>query len=216
MIPLFRLKPDHDAYHVIKLIAREMDIMFDMKGSNWKSRTANYGQINLMNAIRKLWEEHVKWTRLFVVSALAGLPDLDATTKRLLRNPSDFADVLEIYYGRQKADAFRGLFEEHLKIAANIVDSAKNQNDKAVEQYSKLWYSNADQIASFLARINPCWTEDEWKKLLHDHLRMTTDEVVARLSGEYTKDTIIFDMIEEQALDMADVMAAGIIRQFDI
>ena len=190
--------------------------MFDMKGSNWKSRTANYGQINLMNAIRKLWEEHVKWTRLFVVSALAGLPDLDATTKRLLRNPSDFADVLEIYYGRQKADAFRGLFEEHLKIAANIVDSAKNQNDKAVEQYSKLWYSNADQIASFLARINPCWTEDEWKKLLHDHLRMTTDEVVARLSGEYTKDTIIFDMIEEQALDMADVMAAGIIRQFDI
>ena len=46
--------------------------------------------------------------------------------------------------------------------------------------------------------------------------RMTTDEVMARLQGEYVKDSIIFDMIEEQALAMADVMAAGIIKQFDI
>jgi hypothetical protein len=190
--------------------------MFDMTGNNWKYHTANYGQMNLMNELRKLWEEHVVWTRLFIISALAGLPDLDAATKRLLRNPSDFANVLEIFYGRQKADTFRSLLEEHLKIAASIVDNAKQQNAKAVDQYTKLWYSNADRIAAFLASINPCWTEDEWKNLLYDHLRMTTDEVLARLSGEYIKDSIIFDMIEEEALAMADFMAAGIIKQFDI
>ena len=195
---------------------KEMGIMFDMAGNGWKYHTANYGQINLMNELRKLWEEHVAWTRLFIVSALAGLPDLDAATKRLLRNPSDFANVLEIFYGRQKADTFRSLLEDHLKIAASIVENAKQQNMKAVEQYTKLWYSNADQLAAFLAGINPCWSEDEWKNLLHDHLRMTTDEVMARISGEFIKDAIIFDMIEEEALAMADVMAAGMIRQFNI
>lgn len=190
--------------------------MYDLSGNRWKHRAANYGQVNLMNELRKLWEQHVTWTRLFLVSAFGDLPDPEATTKRLLRNPTDFANVLEIYYGRQKADTYKGLFEEHLKIAASIVNSAKEGNTKAVDQYSKLWYHNADQIADFLAGINPFWTDEEWKTLLHEHLRMTMDEAVARLSGEYTKDIVIFDIIEEQALDMADVMSSGIIKQFHI
>lgn len=193
-----------------------MYIMFNLMETSWKYHTLNYGQINLMNELRKLWTEHVMWTRLFIISALAELPDLEVTTDRLLRNPSDFAKVLEIFYGKQKADTFQNLLEEHLKIAASIVNSAKEQNAKAVEQYSTLWYRNADQIAAFLAGINPCWAEDEWRNLLHDHLRMTADEVTARLSGEFSKDRLIFDMIWEQSLAMADYMASGMIRQFDI
>jgi hypothetical protein len=190
--------------------------MYDTSGNCMTGCVTNYGQMNLMNGLRKLWEEHVVWTRLFIISALAELPDLEATTKRLLRNPSDFADVLRVYYGRQKADQFHSLLEEHLKIGASVVESAKRQDAKAMEQYSKLWYSNADRIAAFLAAINPYWRESDWRDLLHDHLRMTTDEASARLAGNYEKDGIIFDMIEEQALAMADVMWAGIQRQFNI
>ncbi len=190
--------------------------MFRMTGNSLKYHAANYGQMNLLNELRKLWMEHIMWTRLSIVSALADLPDLDATTKRLLRNPSDFANVLEIFYGKQKADVFRSLLEEHLKIAASIVDSAKRGDSKAVEQYSRLWYSNADKIAAFLAGINPCWSEDEWKNLMHDHLRMLADMIGARLAGDFTKDVMIADMLTAQALSMADVMAEGIIRQFDI
>ena len=38
------------------------------------------------DAMRKLWEDHVTWTRLFVVSALADPPDRDPTTDGLLQN----------------------------------------------------------------------------------------------------------------------------------
>ena len=190
--------------------------MLNTTGNYWKYHSANYGQMNLMNELRKLWEEHVVWTRLFIISALADLPDLEVTTNRLLRNPSDFENVFEIFYGKQKAEVFHSLLEEHLKIAAAIVESAKHGSMKAAEQYAKLWYENADRIASFLASINPCWAEDEWKNLLYDHLRMTADELSARLYGDFIKDGIIFDQIEEQALAMADVMTAGIINQFDI
>jgi hypothetical protein len=39
--------------------------------------------------MRRLWEDHITWTRLFIVSAAADLPDLDATTARLLQNQTD-------------------------------------------------------------------------------------------------------------------------------
>src|SRR5215212_8102096 len=36
----------------------------------------------LRTDMRKLWEDHVTWTRLFIVSALAGAQDTDATAQR--------------------------------------------------------------------------------------------------------------------------------------
>jgi hypothetical protein len=190
--------------------------MFRMMGSRSEFGPANYGQISLMIVLRKLWLEQVLWTRLFIISALSELPDLENATGRLMRNPSDFDDVLKAFYSRAKADAFRSLLEKHLKIGAMIVDNAKIENAKALEQYSKLWYRNADRIAAFLAVINPCWTEEEWKNLMYEHLRTLTDIITARTGGEFSKDIVLFDRLEEQALEMADVMAAGMIKQFDI
>ncbi len=190
--------------------------MFYLMGNTRKSRVVNYGQMNLMNALRKLWFENVMWTRLYMVSALSELPDLENSAERLFRTPSDFAVMLEFFYGGQKADAFRSLLEEHLKIYASIVDNAKVKNIKAMEQYGILWCRNADRLAAFLAGINPCWPEDEWKKLMHEYLEFLTDVVTSRMTGEFCKDVMLFDQVEGQALAMADVMAAGMIRQFEI
>lgn len=109
---------------------------------------------------------------------------------------------------------FRDLLTEHLKIAGNLVNAAKSGDAATVNQEREKWYANADEIAAFLAGINPYWSKDQWTSMLHKHLKLTEEEAVARLMGQYAKDVALYDVIEDQALMMGDYMAEGIIRQF--
>lgn len=44
---------------------------------------------------RKLWIDHVSWTRNFIISDLASLPDKDVVLQRLLKNQDE---ILQTFY----------------------------------------------------------------------------------------------------------------------
>lgn len=171
-------------------------------------------ELDLTNALRMLWEQHVAWTRMTIISIIAGLPDVGLVTNRLLRNPIDFEKALTLFYGDRIASKFRDLFKEHLVIAAELVKAAKAGNKEAAANAEKRWYANADEIAIFLGRINPYWSQDDWKAMLHEHLVLTKSEAVDILTANYAEGIKIYDEIEKQALKMADMIAKGIVKQF--
>ena len=183
-------------------------------GINPNAAGISKSELNLNNNLRMLWEQHVVWTRLFIISLVFSLPDIDLVTKRLLRNPKDFEAALKPFYGDKIASRFSELFTSHLSIAAELVKAAKAGDNKAATDAEKRWYANADEIATFLGSINPYWSREEWKSLLHEHLAMTKAEAVDILTKKYAEGIDEYDAIEKQALTMADLMTAGIIRQF--
>ncbi len=168
----------------------------------------------LSNQIRLLWEQHVYWTRMLILSIVFELPDLEFVTNRLLRNPKDFAEVLHLFYGADVVAEFTKLFTEHLVIAAELLKAAKDGDNAEAADAEKRWYENTDQLAEFFGRINPFWPEEEWRKMLYDHLAMTKNEAVYMLTGRYEDSINIFDDIEQQALIMADTMTEGLIEFF--
>lgn len=171
--------------------------------------------MELRDTLRELWEQHVAFTRMAIISIASDNPDLNPTLARLLRNPADMARALKPFYG-ENADKFGNLIKEHLTIAAALVNAAKAGNTAAAESAEKQWYANADKIADFLHSINPYISADIFKKMLYSHLSMTKAEAVARLAKDYEKDIALYDKIENQALEMADTMANGIIKQFSL
>jgi len=173
-------------------------------------------QINLINTFRQLWEQHVMWTRSFIISTASNLGDLQMVTKRLLRNPTDFANELRPFYGDDAARKFEALLTDHLLIAARLVNHAKDGDMDAVKDDRKKWYENADEIANFLSSINPYWSKREWQAMLYEHLKMTESEATKRLTSQYAADIAQYDEIENQALKMADYMANGIMKQFNL
>lgn len=168
----------------------------------------------LTDTFRDLWTQHVMWTRSFIISTAASLDDLKYVTERLMRNPADFAKILCNYYGSKKAQKFQQLLTEHLSIAGALVGALKAGNTDLANTERKKWYANAEEIAEYLACINPYWSKEKWKCLLDEHLKMTEEEAVYRLNGNYEKDIAKYDLISCQALAMGDYMAEGIIRQF--
>jgi len=173
-------------------------------------------QININNTFRELWEQHIMWTRSFLISNILNLNDLQYVTARLLRNPTDFANVLSMYYGEDNAMKFQKLFEQHLIIAANLVNNAKKGDNAAAEANERSWYQNADEIATLLSSLNPYWSKQEWQKMFYNHLKMTKQEAVYILTGQYQAGVNIYDHIQDDALEMADYMSRGIIEQFKI
>ena len=153
-----------------------------------------YNHQEIINIMRKLWSQHVYWTRFFIIS----------TAEK----------VLKLFYGEKKADEFKKLLTEHLQIAGDLVNADKNMNTSKADDLRKKWYANADNIAEFLAVINPYWCEQKWRDMMYSHLNMTEKEAGLRLKKEYPKDIEIFESIEKEALEMGDYMACGIVKQF--
>jgi hypothetical protein len=166
-------------------------------------------------AMRKLWEDHITWTRVFIISAATDLPDKDAATQRLLQNQVDIGNAIKPYYGATAGDQLTALLKDHILISADVVAAAKANDQAKLADANRRWSANADQIADFLSKANPKnWPAAEMRQMMHDHLKLTTDEAVARLHGDWAGDVKAYDAVHQQILSMADMLSAGIINQF--
>ena len=170
------------------------------------------------DAMRALWEDHIVWTRQFIVSAATeseNLPDTGPTVDRLLANQTDIGNAIKPFYGDAAGDALTELLREHILTAADIIAAAKAGDNDAVEAAAADWYANADEIATFLSEANPRnWPLGAMKAHMRSHLDLTLEEALARLDGRYADDIKAYDKVHADILEMADMLSAGIIAQF--
>ena len=166
------------------------------------------------DAMRQLWEDHIVWTRQYIVSAATvpgDLADIGPTADRLLANQADIGDALRPFYG----DAVTALLRDHILTAAQLIGAAKAGDAAGVDAAAAAWYANGDDIATALNGLNPKnWQLAEMKAHMKDHLDLTLEEAVARLEGRYADDIAAYDEIHAQILAMADMLSDGIIAQF--
>ncbi len=168
----------------------------------------------LHTAMRKLWEDHITWTRNVICCLVDNLPGTDQAVKRLMQNQVDIGDAVKPYYGDDAGKKLTDLLHDHIAISADVVKSAKNNDKKGLDSANKKWYDNADQISDFLSKANPDWKLDDMKMMMHDHLKFTTDEAVARIKKDYDSDIKAYDNVHDEILKMADMLSDGIIKQF--
>jgi hypothetical protein len=172
-------------------------------------------QAALHDGMRKLWEDHITWTRLAIVSFAGGLPDLQATENRLLANQTDIGNAVKPYYGRAAGNRLTGLLRTHILGAVALLQAAKSGDQAAISKASAAWYRNADDIADFLHKANPQqWSQKAMRTMMIVHLDETLAEAQHRLQGNFAADIRDYEAVHHHILEMADMLSDGIMRQF--
>jgi hypothetical protein len=172
-------------------------------------------QLALHDGMRKLWEDHVTWTRLAIVSFAGDLPDFDPTAKRLLRNQVDIGNAIKPYYGKRAGNRLTALLQEHIAGAVVLLKAAKANDTTQFSEAKADWYRNGDQVARFLSDANPRhWRFRKMRSLMRVHLDDTLVEAAARLQGDFPTDIRAYDRIHRHILMMADTLSQGIVKQF--
>jgi len=167
------------------------------------------------DAMRQLWEDHITWTRLYIVSAAGNLPDADQAAQRLLRNQTDIGNAIKPFYGDAAGERLTGLLRGHILTAAKLIGAAKAGDTAAVSAAAGAWYANADSIAALLSGANARnWPLATLQSAMRMHLDLTLKEATARLHGDWAADIAAYDEVHRHILQMADVLSGGIVKQF--
>jgi hypothetical protein len=179
------------------------------------TRALTAREVRFHDTMRKLWEDHITWTRLAIVSFAGGLPDLQVTEARLLANQVDIGNAIKPYYGRGAGNRLTALLKEHILGAVALLQAAKTGDQTQIANASAAWYANANQIADFLHAANPHhWPRATMRAMMKTHLDQTLAEAQHRFQGRYADDIRDYEAVHRHILEMADMLSAGIIRQF--
>lgn len=166
--------------------------------------------IAFRNDMRKLWGDHVFYTRLVIISVDGDQKDLKPTIDRLLRNQVDIGNAIKPFYGDAAGDQLTSLLTDHIKTAGELLLAAKAGDTAKTNDAKSRWYTNGDVIAAFLTSANPKnWPAGATKPLMKMHLDTTMDEAVARFQGDWNADIAAFDKANEHILVMADTLSRG-------
>jgi hypothetical protein len=172
-------------------------------------------ELAFRNGMRQLWEDHIVWTRLAIISLTTDAPDTEATVGRLLQNQTDIGNAVKPFYGEAAGDKLTAELRRHILIAADLIAAARSGDEARLADEQARWEENADDIAAVLNSVNPRHFDlGTLKAEMRTHLRLTTEEAVARLQGNWAADVDAYDEIHGHILHLADYLSDGIVKQF--
>jgi hypothetical protein len=172
-------------------------------------------EVALREGMRQLWEDHIVWTRLAIISLTTGSPDTEATVGRLLGNQTDIGNAVKPFYGKAAGNTLTAELRRHILIAADLIAAAKAGDQAKLAAEQARWAKNADDIAAVLASVNPRFFKlSVLKAEMRMHLKLTTEEAVARLQGKWAADVAAYDKVHRHILHMSDYLSDGLVKQF--
>jgi hypothetical protein len=150
------------------------------------------------------------WTRAYLVSRFIGVGFYQEVFSRLYKIPQDFGGIFQLIFGNKASEAFTQLLSTQIILKRDFIEAEISGNVNAAnDNYTKL-YQNANDMAIFLASINPFWDETQWRNLMYTYLNRTIEEITTFLTGNYSTNIDIYDRLLTHSDAIGDYLSQGI------
>ena len=169
---------------------------------------------DLMNRWRSLWSKHIMWLRLFIISKVHNLDDIDIVTKRLMFSPRHIGSELRGFYSKRDINIFIQLFEIHLGLFSELVDALIQKNQDLINTTRRKLILNANEIISHLHMLFPTESKRVWKYVIYKHMELLEKEVIFRVNKKYKKNNSIYNEIQQTTDDIADMIGNSMLIKF--
>lgn len=174
----------------------------------------SYEEMKLKLTMRKLWEDHSIWMRMFIVDLLSNSPGIDNTTNRLLKNQEAIGNCMKPFFGDAAGDTIISLLKDNITIVTGLLNAIKIGDMARTTTLETDAVTNAENISTFFASINPNYSKDELIEMLDTNMILTKYQFIARMSEDYNADVMYFDMGLHHILMISDCLFKGIIERF--
>lgn len=164
----------------------------------------------IINRVRMLWSQHSEWTMMAFTAVIFRNANEREVVQRLLRNPDDFGNFLNCFFGQDFAVSFRNLLTEHLSLAIALVIATMKKNTTDAEKIKERLFRNADELSALLSFASPNWHYNEWQTMLYRHLNLAIQMASEMMEGSYGESIKTYDIFEAEVMLMADLMLKGL------
>lgn len=173
-------------------------------------------QVALSNSIRRLWVDNNQWTRALIFSILYNQGDRDELISRLRQNADDFATIFAQFYSQQTADQIRRFINNGLDGTIRMIEAYKANDAQAIRSAREYLYANANDIATYLSRINRYWDMPTLQVMLYEIINLIEYETMLIRDGAFEESIKQHDELMNQAYKLSDELTYGILKQFQV
>jgi hypothetical protein len=156
------------------------------------SRSAAVSRLAFHDRMRELWSDHIVYTRNFIVSAAAGLPDTAEVAQRLLRNQDELGEAIKPYYGDAAGTQLASLLRNHIQLAAKTLVAAKGTStamqpgmNMSDNQYQSNQYGQAGRDTS--SKSNSQYPANNSARVTDTTKNRSTTSATTRTQPDTTK-----------------------------
>lgn len=139
-------------------------------------QSAAQSRSDFHDGMRKLWEDHVTWTRLAIVTFADGSGGFGPTAGRLLQNQIDIGDAIKPYYGDAAGDRLTALLHDHITIAVELLQAAKAADAMRAAMRTHLDQTLTEASDELQGHYAASITDFE---AIHAHILMMADQLSA-------------------------------------
>lgn len=181
--------------------------------------------VELQEALRDLWVDHIFWVRSVVMSTRYG--DIEAAKvaeENAVKNARAIADSIVPFYGKAAGDKLFELLAGHYGAVKNYMTAAFANDKTGMDTARDELMTNGNTIAVFLSSANPNWPKDTLEMLLMTHGTHHIDQIDALSNKthqvnvvdrkDFASEAATWVSMKNHMYTIADALAAGIVKQF--